>query len=67
VWRWGEFGWAAGGLCAWGVLEPLAAKAAEPGCDGLRVHAQARGDLCKALAVHDGEDGEEICDLAQAA
>jgi hypothetical protein len=53
-------------LCV-GCPGALATKPVEPGCDGLRVHAQTRGNLYKALAVHDGEDGEEIFDLAQAA
>jgi len=31
------------------------------------VHTQDQSDLCKALAVHNREDGEEIFDPAQAA
>jgi hypothetical protein len=65
--RWGQFGWAAGGLRAGHGLEPIAAKRVEPCRDGLRVHAPDQGDLCKALAVQDRKDGEEVFDLAQMA
>ena len=65
--RWGQFGWATGGLGAWCVLEPIATKRLEPCRDGLLMYAQDQGDLCKALAIQHGEDGEEMFDLAQAA
>jgi hypothetical protein len=44
--------------------DSIAAEHAHPGRDGLLVHTQDQGDLRKALAVHDREDGEEILDLA---
>jgi hypothetical protein len=52
-----------GGLRVWRVLEPIAAKHVGPGCDGLFVHASDRGDLGKALAIEDREDGDEIFEL----
>ena len=51
----------------WRALEPRAAKHANPCRDSLFVHAQDQGDLRKALAVYNCEDGEEIFDLAQVA
>src|SRR5262249_15793280 len=65
--RRGQFGRAAGGLRTWRGLEPIAAKRGKPSRDGLLVQAQDQGDLGKALAVQDREDGEEMVDLAQAA
>src|SRR6202040_2647470 len=58
-----------GGLEAFGAraVEPIAAEFADPCRDGLLVHAYDQGHLCKALTVHDREDGEVIFDLAHIA
>jgi hypothetical protein len=51
--RRGPFGRAASGLFARRARDPIAVEHANPGHDGLLVHTQDQGDLCKALAVPD--------------
>jgi hypothetical protein len=63
-WRWGQLRRAARGLCTGRALDALAAKPVDPGCNSLLGHTQDQSDLRTALAIHDREDGEEICDLA---
>jgi len=52
---------------AWCPIDPITAEHAHPGVDGLLVHTHDHRDLRETLAVHDGEDAEQILDLAPSA
>jgi hypothetical protein len=64
LWRRGQFGRAPRGLVSRCPLKAIATAPSDPGEDGLLVDAQDQCDLRETLAVPDGEDGEEILDLA---
>jgi hypothetical protein len=65
--RRGQFGRVYGGLAVWRALTSITAELPEPDHNGLLVHLQDQGHLCRVLTINDRQDSEEILALAHVA